>query len=745
LAARDKKPSGSNRLPDRDELLAYIRENDGDTVRRDMARAFGVRGAQRAELRAMLREMEDAGLIERGEGRKWRPSDRLPPVAVLEVYDLNDDGEPLLRPVSWDADQPPPAIELRAGPRNMAAPGVGDRILCRLAPRADDGYTATPMRRVGEKAQNIIGVYRQAGDGGRILSTERRARHELFVASGDAAEAQTGDLVIAELMAGRRNGMARAKVTERIGDASAPAAISLIAIHRAGIPFEFPQSVIDAAESATPPPLGNRVDLRETPLVTIDGADARDFDDAVFAEPDTDPENPGGWHLIVAIADVAWYVRPDSVIDREAYRRGNSVYFPDRVVPMLPAALSNGLCSLVPDEDRACFAADLWINRDGSLLRHRFRRALMKSAARLTYEQVEATRSGGKAPLAMATLDNLYRAFECLSRERKHRGTLELDLPERKVVLDDAGVVQAIAPVERLDSHRLIEEFMITANVAAARELIRLRQPAMFRIHDEPDREKLQELREVLAEFGVKLPKAKIFRATDFNALLTKIGDQPHARLIHELVLRSQSQAEYNPENIGHFGLGLRNYAHFTSPIRRYADLLVHRALIRGLQLGDGAKPDDGLPDESGEKFPEIGEHISATDRRAIGAERDANDRYSAAYLAQHIGDTFKGVIRGIARAGLFVALDNSGAEGFVPASRLPGARYQFDAATHTLHNPQSGITYRLGEDVEVRIAEADGLTSSAIFDLLDSGNQITTRSRQKPRSARKSKRRRRS
>ena len=741
MAARDKNQPRANRLPDRDELLAYIRDNDGDSVRRDIARAFGIRGAKRAELRAMLRELEDAGLIERGDGRKWRPSDRLPPVTVLEVYDLDADGEPLLRPVSWDADEPVPSIELSAtGPRNMAAPGIGERLLCRLQPRGDDGYTATPMRRVGAQAQQIIGVYRQAGDGGRLISTERRARHEMFVAGDETGGAEDGDLVIAELRPGRRNGLARVKITERIGDASSPAAISLIAIHRAGIPVEFPDTVIAAAESAAPPQLGNRADLRAVPLVTIDGADARDFDDAVFAEPDEDPNNKGGWHLIVAIADVAWFVRPDAVLDREAYRRGNSVYFPDRVVPMLPAALSNGLCSLVPDEDRACFAADLWINRDGSLLRHRFRRALMKSAARLTYEQVEATRSGGDAPVAMNVIDNLYRAFECLSRERKHRGTLELDLPERKVVLDGDGAVQAITPVERLDSHRLIEEFMIAANVAAASELIRLRQPAMFRIHDEPDREKLQELREVLAEFGVKLPKAKIFRAADFNALLGKIADQPHARLIHELVLRSQSQAEYNPDNIGHFGLGLRNYAHFTSPIRRYADLLVHRALIRGLQFGD-----DGLPDDAGDKFSEIGEHISSTDRRAIGAERDANDRYAAAYLAHHIGDTFSGVIRGVARAGLFVALDGSGADGFVPASRLPGGRYQFDAATHTLHSPQSGITYRLGEDVEVRIAEADGLTSSAIFDLLDGGNHSPSRVRQGRRPARKSKRRRRS
>ena len=737
MAARGKKPSRPSRLPDREELLAYLRENEGDAARRDIARAFGVRGAQRTELRAMLRELEDAGLIERGEGRKWRHSDRLPPVAVLEVFDLDDDGDPLLRPVSWEPDQAPPSIELRAGPRGMAAPGVGDRILCRLQPRDDNSYTATPMRRVAGRPQHIIGVYRRAGDGGRIMPTDRGARHELSVAGGDTAGAEDTELVVAELMPGRRAGLARAKVIERIGDASAPTAISLIAIHRAGIPVEFPKTVIDAAERATPPALENRTDLREVALVTIDGADARDFDDAVFAEPDDDDDNAGGWHLIVAIADVAWFVRPGDDIDREAYRRGNSVYFPDRVVPMLPAALSNGLCSLVPNEDRACLAADLWISADGALLRHRFRRALMKSAARLTYEQVEATRTGGKAPVAASVIDNLYSAFESLSRERKRRGTLELELPERRIVLDENGTVQSIAPAQRLDSHRLIEEFMITANVAAARELIRLRQPAMFRIHDDPDHEKLSVLREVLSEFGVRMAKAKIYRPADFNALLARIADEPHARLIHELVLRAQSQAQYSPDNIGHFGLGLRTYAHFTSPIRRYADLLVHRALIRGLRLGDGA-----LPDDAGAAFAETGEHISATERRAVTAERDANDRYAAAYLEQHIGANFSGVIRGVARAGLFVALDESGAEGFVPASRLPADRYRFDAASHTLRGEDSGLTYRLGDNVEVRLAEADGLTSSAIFDLLDGGNRSTSRARHQNRPGRRPRRR---
>ena len=736
MATRDKKPSRPSRLPDREELLAYIREHEGDAARRDIARAFGLRGAQRAELRGMLRELEDAGLIERSEGRKWRHSDRLPPVAVLEVFDL-DDGDPLLRPVFWEPDQALPLIDLRPGPRDMAAPGVGDRILCRLQRRDDDSYLATPMRRVAGRPQHIIGVYRQSGDGGRVMPTDRGARHELFIAAGDTAGADDAELVVAELMPARRAGLARAKVIERIGDASAPTAISLIAIHRAGIPDKFPETVVDAAERAVPPALENRTDLREVALVTIDGADARDFDDAVFAEPDTDEENPGGWHLVVAIADVAWFVRPGDVIDREAYRRGNSVYFPDRVVPMLPAALSNNLCSLVPGEARACLAADLWISRDGALLRHRFQRALMKSAARLTYEQVEATRSGGKAPVALNVIDNLYGAFESLSRERKRRGTLELELPERRVVLDESGAVQSIAPVQRLDSHRLIEEFMITANVAAARELIRLRQPAMFRVHDEPDREKLQELREVLAEFGVRMAKAKIYRPDDFNALLSRIADEPHARLINELVLRAQSQAEYNPDNIGHFGLGLRTYAHFTSPIRRYADLLVHRALIRGLRLGDGA-----LPDEAGATFVETGEHISATERRAVTAERDANDRYAAAFLERHIGDDFAGVIRGVARAGLFVALDETGAEGFVPASRLPADRYRFDAANHTLRGEHTDLTYRLGDNVEVRLAEANGLTSSAIFDLLDGGNRLASRVRQKNRPGRKSRRR---
>ena len=740
MADRSKRQTGPNRLPNRDELLAYIRDNDGDTVRRDIARAFGVRGAKRAELRSMLRELEDAGLIERSEGRKWRPSDRLPPVAVLEVYDLDEDGEPLLRPVSWEASQPAPTIELRPGPRVVAAPGVGERILCRLQPRGDDSYSATPMRRVGAQTRHIIGVFRRTGDGGRITSTERSARHDLFVSTGDIGGAQDGELVVAELLSGRRTGLARAKISERIGDASAPAAISLFAIHRADIPVEFPSAVAEAADAAVAPPLGKRADLRTLDLVTIDGADARDFDDAVFAEPDSDKDNPDGWHLIVAIADVAWFVCPGDVIDREAHRRGNSVYFPDRVVPMLPEALSNGLCSLVPNEERACLAADLWIDRDGKLLRHRFRRALMNSTARLTYEQVEATRRGGDVPVSMRAIDNLYGAFESLTRERKHRGTLELELPERRVVLGDDGAVRSIVPVVRLDSHRLIEEFMITANVAAARELIRLRQPTMFRVHDEPDREKLQELREVLAEFGVRLPKAKIYRPADFNALFAKIADQPHARLIHELVLRAQSQAAYSPENIGHFGLGLRNYAHFTSPIRRYADLLVHRALVRGLQFGDGA-----LADDAGAEFVEIGEHISATERRAVGAERDANDRYTAAYLAQHIGDTYSGVIRGVARAGLFVALDDTGAEGFVPASRLPGGRYHFEAATHTLRGSQSDLVYRLGDDVEVRIAEADGLTSSAIFDLLDSGIRSSIRARPNSQPVRRNRRRRRS
>jgi ribonuclease R len=480
----------------------------------------------------------------------------------------------------------------------------------------------------------------------------------------------------------------------------------------------FDGDALKDAEKAGPAALGKREDLRKLPLVTIDGADARDFDDAVWAEPDPDPKNKGGWHIMIAIADVAHYVRPGSPLDRAAYARGNSAYFPDRVVPMLPEALSNGWCSLNPKEDRPCIALHLWLDRDGEPRHHSFVRGLMRSAARLTYEQVQAARDGHPddttGPLLKTVIGPLYGAFEALLAARQRRGTLDLDLPELRIVISAEGTIDAIEPRQRLDSHRLVEEFMIAANVAAAETLEARRQPCMYRIHDTPDPQKLDGLREVLASFGLRLARGQVIRPANLNQVLSRVADTPEAPMISQLILRAQSQAAYAPQNIGHFGLALTRYAHFTSPIRRYADLLVHRALIAGLGLGK-----DGLKPESAATFDEAGRHISQTERRAQAAEREAVDRFTAAFLQRHLGEIKIGRITGVTRFGLFVALSETGADGLIPISTLPDDYYDHDEAKHCLVGRRWGRTYRLGESVAARIREADPITGGLVFDLV--------------------------
>ncbi|MBO6785122.1 MAG: RNB domain-containing ribonuclease, partial [Alphaproteobacteria bacterium] len=537
--SKGKRPAFAD-VPAPETILEVLRTSDEALPTREFARMFALKGEQRTGLRKVLRKLEDDGRIERVQGRRWRIAAALPPVAVLEVVGVDEDGEMRVRPADADAAARNPRIEVRPPRRNMPAPGIGDRFVARLAPRGENRYVATPLRPAQSRSETIVGRYRESQEGGRIAPLERRHRGD-FLAAGDGnVDAAEGDLVVVELLPARRLGLPPARILENIGAGDAPDAISRIAIHRAGIPDHFPDEVVAEAEAASPPTLGGRTDLRDVALVTIDGADARDFDDAVFAEPDSDPENRGGWHVVVAIADVAAYVRPGSPLDREAYKRGNSVYFPDRVVPMLPEALSNGLCSLRPDEDRACMAADLWIGPDGRLKRHRFRRGLMRSRARLTYEAVQAAHDAGEDPVAPGHLDRLFGAYEALAASRRARGSLDLELPERRVELDDDGNVTSIATVVRLDAHRLIEEFMIAANVAAARELQRLRQPVMYRVHDEPSREKLDDLREVLAGFGVNLARGGILRPRDFNAILERVRGTPDERTVHEIVLRSQ-------------------------------------------------------------------------------------------------------------------------------------------------------------------------------------------------------------
>ncbi|MBP2290872.1 ribonuclease R [Azospirillum rugosum] len=740
-------PRRTGTFPDKDTILGFIRDSATPVGKREIARAFKLSGtADRERLKELLKELEADGTVERGRGKRVAPPQSLPEVAVLEVSAIDPDGEVLARPLTWTGEGKPPRIFMMPEKKGHPALAVGDRVLAKLARVNDRLYEARTIRRIEGTVGRVLGVYRPAADGGRVIPTDKRNKTELMVLPANRNDAEADELVLVDVLPAGRLGLPQARVVERLGHTAEPRAVSLIAIHTHGLPTDFPPAAVREAQAASVPSLTGRTDLRAIPLVTIDGADARDFDDAVWAEPDGDPANEGGWHLLVAIADVSFYVRPGSALDRAAYERGNSVYFPDRVVPMLPEALSNDLCSLRPNEDRACFAVHLWIDRQGALRRHQFVRGLMRSAARLTYEQVQAARDGAPdevtAPLLETVLQPLYGAFACLWAARGKRGTLDLDLPERKVRLDDRGRVAEIAPRERLDSHRLIEEFMICANVAAAESLESAGMPGLYRVHDQPSPDKQESLREFLGGIGYALPKVLTLTPSHFTRILAKASGKPESQLVSEVILRSQSQAEYSPENIGHFGLALTRYAHFTSPIRRYADLIVHRALIRAHGLGPG-----GLDDTATAGLEDIGEHISAMERRAAAAERDAVDRFTAAFLADRVGETFTGRVSGVTRFGLFIRLDESGADGLIPASTLPDDQYEHDEHAHALVGQRTGRVYRLGAPVTVILVEADPLTGSTLFALpkdqdadhpLQSGHQPGAPVRKTPSASRK-------
>ncbi|MHA1114208.1 MAG: ribonuclease R, partial [Alphaproteobacteria bacterium] len=601
----------------------------------------------------------------------------------------------------------------RAGP----APGPGDRILARLSRIADGDYEARIIRHLGGAPRRLLAMFERGPHGARLLPVDRRDRHELAVPKGSEGGAEPGELVEARLLRGRRLGLREAEVTRRIGRADAPGSASLIAIHRHEIPVDFPAEALEETAAAVPATMDHREDIRALPLITIDDADARDFDDAVFAEADPDADNPGGWHLIVAIADVAWYVRPGSALDEAARARGNSVYFPDRVVPMLPERLSNDLCSLRPGEDRPCVFVHIWIDSEGRKRRHFFARGLMRSAARLTYLQVQNARDGrpdsDTAPLAETTLAALFGAYDSLRKARHDRGTLDLDLPERRILFADDGRVAAIEPRSRYDSHRLIEEFMVGANICAAETLEHHRHPCMYRVHEEPAPAKIEVLRDFLDSLGHRFARDQRPRPSHFTALLHKVEGTPHAPAVNQAILRAQSRAAYSPENLGHFGLALERYGHFTSPIRRYADLLVHRALIRALDAGPG-----GLPKDADETFAETGVHISETERRATAAERETMDRYVAAFMADRVGARFAGRVSGVTRAGLFVALDETGADGLVPLGTMRDDYYRFDEKAQALVGRHTHRRYRMGDEVRVRLKEAIPLTGGMIFTL---------------------------
>jgi ribonuclease R len=728
-------------LPSREELLAFIRERSGKVGTREIARAFGAKNADRAALNRMLRELAEEGHVDRRRKRLHRAG-TLPPVVLADITGRDSDGEFLARPTEWDeaAHGDPPVIHVatprRAKPGEVA--GVGDRALLRIE-RSGEETNGRVIKLIDRAKHRVLGIFRSLpGGGGRLVPIDKKQLgRELSIPAGATAGAVDGDLIAIEVARHGRLGLQAGSVVERLGSIKSERAVSLIAIHAHGIPQTFPRTALAEADAARPATFEGHEDWRAVPFVTIDPPDAKDHDDAVHAVPDTDPRNPGGHVISVAIADVAHYVQPGSALDRAAAERGNSVYFPDRVVPMLPERISNDLCSLRPDEDRPALAVRMVIGADGRKRSHTFHRVLIRSAARLHYEQAQLAVSGRPdevtEPIVQKVLEPLYAAYRAVLRARDEREPLNLEIPERKIVLKSDGTVDRVIVPQRLESHRLIEEFMILANVAAAESCERARVPLIYRVHDEPSPEKINALREFLATLDISLPKGGALRPNAFNRILARVKDRDVERLVNEVVLRSQAQAEYSAENFGHFGLNLRRYAHFTSPIRRYADLIVHRALIRALKLGP-----DGLADDVDTRaLSEIAANISVTERRAMKAERETADRLIAHFLADRVGAVFDGHISGVTRAGLFVELDETGADGFIPARNIGDEYFRFHEPSRAFVG--SSQTHRLGDPVTVELVEAAPVAGALRFKLVRHAQAATQKAGHKPLKQRKS------
>ena len=696
-----RKPSG---LPSSQQILDFIASSDQPAGKREIARAFGLHGVDKIALKALLKDMADEGLIDSAPGRAFHKMGGVPKVTVLRVVDAEGDSVYAV-PENWSAEGPAPRLRVVERGKRQAALGPGDRILARTE-EAGRGWIAHPMKKLARGEALMLGVVRKDGDRAYLKPVDKRERRETMIS--DLGDARDGDLVLAE-KAGRPPRIT-ARVTQVLGDPFAPRSFSLIAIHKYGLPDVVGEDVIEEAHKVAKLDLGDREDLRHLPIVAIDPVDARDHDDAVWAAPRDD----GGFDAIVAIADVSFYVRPGSALDCEARKRGNSAYFPDRVVPMLPEELSAEICSLKAGADRAALACHMIIDPSGKLTSWHFTRAKIRVAENIAYEEAQRRIDASEAEVY---LQDLWAAWALLAKARAKREPLDLDLPERRVQIDEAGRITSVAVRERLDAHRLIEDFMIAANVAAAKALEAKKSPVMYRIHEVPSREKLVALKDYLATFDVNFAMGQVVTPATFNRLLALVGDVEHRTQVMEQVLRSQTQAYYGPANLGHFGLSLGSYAHFTSPIRRYADLIVHRALVRSYSLGAG-----GLTDDEAGSMARIGEVISAAERRAMEAERETVDRYVASYLSERVGTVLETRITGVANFGFFATVDGIGGDGLVPVSTLGDDYYRYDEAARTLVGDESGTRYASGMTLPLRLAEADPVSGSLRFELPEGG-----------------------
>lgn len=711
-------------LPTREQILDFIATSDTPAGKREIARAFGLTAQDKILLKALLKDMADEGLIDSAPGRAFHKMGGVPKVTVLRIVEVDDGGNIWGVPERWEAETPAPKLRVRD--RKHGALGTGDRVLARTE-EAGQGWIAHPMKTLPRGEDLVLGVLRQEPGGMWLQGVEKKERHEFAVS--DAGGAQAGDLVLAE-RAGRPPRVT-VRVTQVLGDPFAPRSFSLIAIHKLGIPDVFSAETLDEAVEVAAQPLGDdREDLRHLPIIAIDPADARDHDDAVWAAPDDDPANSGGWKAIVAIADVSFYVRPGSSLDREARRRGNSVYFPDRVVPMLPESLSAEMCSLKAGVDRAALVCHLRVGKDGVLKSWRFTRAVVRLAANLAYEDAQAmvdaspasgpTENGHDILAALLPLWECWRAFYAA---RAARAPLDLDLPERRVVLDEMGRILSVAPRERLDAHKLIEDYMIAANVAAAKALEAKKAPVMYRVHEVPSREKIVALKEYLKTFGIEFALGQVIQPRTFNRILDKVADDDARPQVMEQVLRTQTQAYYSPVNMGHFGLALGSYGHFTSPIRRYADLIVHRSLVAAYALGSG-----GLSAGETAGMERIGQSISMLERRAMEAERDTIDRYVAAFLSEKVGEVLETRITGVTNFGFFATVEGIGGDGLMPVRDIGGEYFRFDEASRTLTGEQTGTVYASGQKLPLRLAEANPVSGALRFEMVEGRGAVPER-----------------
>ena len=705
-------------LPDRQAILDFIATQKTSVGKREIAKAFGLHAQDKIALKSLLKEMMEAGELETGPGRNLHKGGGLPKVTVVRVADIVD-GVAIAVPDRWEHASPPPRLRVIES-RKRAAYALGDRLLARIEEQGG-GQLAFPMKALAKSEEFVLGILRREPTGWRLVPVDKKARTDLAI--NDPGDGQPGDLVLAEPSG--RPPRQYGRVVEVLGDPFQPKSFSLIAIHAKGIPHRFDESTLDEAERMARQPLGEREDLRHLPFLTIDPADARDHDDAVWAAPDAD--NAGHFRAIVAIADVSFYVRPGTALDRSARSRGNSVYFPDRVVPMLPEILSAHVCSLVEHEDRAVLACHLHIDPDGNLLSWRFTRAVIRCVSNIAYEEAQATMDAGEGQW-LPVLQPLWDAWGALAKARAAREPLELELPEKRVVLDEAGRIAGISVREHLTAHRVIEDYMIAANVASAKALEKKKAGCIFRCHEVPSREKLVALRDYLETLGQNMALGQVARPAVFNRILARAKVGEAYEQITEQVLRTQTQAYYSPNNVGHFGLALGSYAHFTSPIRRYADLVVHRSLVAAHRLGDGA-----LHKEEEKGLTKTADHISMTERRAMEAERDTIDRYVAAYLSKMVGEVVKTRITGVAKFGFFATVEGLGGDGLVPVSTLGAERFVFDEDARILEGIESGTRYAVGQRLELRLAEANAITGALRYELPD-GNARPAYRRERPR-----------